>query len=86
MPDLWTLVGAFNSLTPLGLAAGLAVIIYQLTSKKGAIRTISENHLSGLPEMNATLLRMDETMKRQETTLLDIRDGINYLKGRSSGG
>ena len=86
MPDLWTIIGAFNSLTPLGLAGGLAFIIYHLTSKKGAVRGISENHLSGLPEMNATLRRIEESAKRQETTLIDIRDGTNYLKGRISGG
>ena len=86
MPDLWTIASALNALTPLGLAGGLAFIIYHLISKKGVVRDISENHLSGLPEMNATLMRIEESMKRQETTLHDIRDGTNYLKGRISGG
>jgi len=75
-------VSALNTITPLGMAAGLGFIIYLLIAKRGPIRTISENHLSGLPEMHATLIRMEESDRRQEGTLSEIRDGINYLKGR----
>jgi hypothetical protein len=72
------IVEFLNSLTPLGLAGGLAYIIYQLVAKRGTVRTISDNHLSGLPEMAASLERM-------ERTLLEIRDGISFLKGRING-
>lgn len=78
MEAVSTIVQALNAITPLGLAAGLAFVIYQLVAKKGQIRAISENHLSGLPAMEQTLLRIEETLG-------EIRDGINYLKGRLNG-
>lgn len=73
---------ALNSVSSLGVIGLLSYVIYLMIAKKGPIKTISDNHLSGLPEMNATLVRMEESSKRQETTLGEIRDGINYLKGR----
>ena len=66
-----------NDVTPLGLAAGLAFIIYQLIAKKGRIRAISDNHLSDLPAMAATLERI-------EVTLQNVHAGIEYLKGKQS--
>lgn len=75
---LVTVVQALNALSPLGLAAMLAFIIWQLVGKKGNVRKISDNHLSDMPEILATLQRI-------ETGIGDVRDGINYLKGRVNG-
>lgn len=68
-------VELLNNLTLPGIVALLAYIVYLLVSKNGPIKAISDNHLSGLPEMNATLLRIEVTMN-------EVRDGINFLKGR----
>jgi hypothetical protein len=72
------IVHALNDITPLGLAAGLAFVIYSIIAKKGSIRLISDNHLSGLPEMFAMLQRIEQS-------LAEIRDTLNYLKGRLNG-
>ena len=72
------LLGYLNALTPLGLAGGLAYIVYLLVGKRGPINSISDNHLSSLPDMVATLERI-------EKALCEIRDGISYLKGRVNG-
>jgi hypothetical protein len=68
-------VELLNGLSPIGIIAILAYIVYLLISKNGPVKAISDNHLSGLPEMNATLLRIEVTMN-------EVRDGINFLKGR----
>lgn len=75
-------VSALNAITPMGIIAALAFIIYQFVSKKGSVNLISNNHLSGLPEMNNTLLRIEDSSKRQELWLQDIAKDINYVKGR----
>lgn len=63
-----TIVSTLNSLTPLGLAGGLGYVIYLLVKVK-------TNHLHGLPDMAASLIRIEQTLG-------EIRDGINILKGR----
>ena len=79
LDTLATVVSILNTVHPLGLAAGLAYIIYQLVSKRGTINTIahnqheiSSNHLSGLPEMA-------ETLRRIETNTSDINKGVIVL-------
>lgn len=76
------LVAALNAITPMGIIAALIYIVYQFASKKGSVNLISNNHLSGLPEMNATLLRIEDQGKRQEGTMNDVARDINYIKGR----
>lgn len=76
------IVTGLNMLTPLGLAAGMAFIIYQFVAKKGSVKLISDNHLSGLPEMSDTLIRIEASNRRQESTLNDIAKDISYVKGR----
>lgn len=73
-----TVINALNNLTPLGLAAGIAYIVYLQVKNKKEVATISDNHLSGLPEMAATLARM-------EGTLNIIAKDIGYLMGRRNG-
>jgi len=85
LDSLKMIVAALNALSPLGLAAMLSFIIYQLVAKKGQIRTISENHLSGLPEMAATLERIEQALKGQQSTLSGIASDLSYLKGRLNG-
>ena len=85
METLRSAVEVLNALTPLGLAGGLAYIIYHLIAKKGRVRTISDNHLSGLPALENTVQKILESAGRQEETLGEIRDGINFLRGRANG-
>lgn len=76
MIDTIELFVAFLShLTPLGVMALLAYIIYLLVATKGPVKQIGLNHLHGLPDMA-------ETLSRMEQTLMEIRDGINFLRGR----
>lgn len=73
---------ALNMITPLGLCAGMAYIIYQFVAKKGSVNLISNNHLSGLPEMAETLTRIEYSNRRQESTLNEIAKDISFVKGR----
>lgn len=70
-----TVVSVLNSLTPLGLAGGLGYVIFVLVK----VRT---NHLHNLPHTEANVDLLVGSLNRVETTLGEIRDGINYLKGR----
>lgn len=79
------LIDALNKITPLGLAAGLAYIVYSIAAKKGRVRLISDNHLSGLPTLEANIGALVESSKRQEAILGAIAGDLNYLKGRSDG-
>jgi hypothetical protein len=79
---LTPIVSILNGLSPVGLAGMLAFIIYHLVAKKGRVRAISDNHLSGLPEMAATLIRIEESNKRQESVLSNISNDISFVKGR----
>lgn len=79
-----TLVTMLNTLTPLGLAAGLAFIIYHLTAKHGNIRLISENHLSGLPEDSARLERIETQNDRIEAQNAAMLAILNQILGRLS--
>lgn len=78
LETLTTAVDLLNSLSPLAVIGLLAYIVFLMVAKKGPIATISNNHLSGLPEMAASLERM-------ERTLGEIRDGMNYVRGRLNG-
>jgi hypothetical protein len=78
-----TLVSVFemlNAVSPLGLAALLAYVIYLLvkgkTSTDAKVETIATNHLHGLPEMADTLKEIQLTL-----TSLDA-----YLRARLNGG
>ena len=85
-------IGALNTLSPLGLAGLMGFILYHMVAKKGSVKTLSENHLSGLPDILVTLQSIDGSSKRQEALLGEIRDdlsetakGVEYLKGRADG-
>jgi hypothetical protein len=81
-----TLVHALNDITPMGLAAGLAIIVYQMVGKRGVARRVADNHLSDLPTIKTSLESISrhlEGVPRMERSLLDIRDGMHYLKGKA---
>lgn len=85
-----------TSLTPWGFAmvmsCGMLYLIFSIVHPKGRIRLISDNHLSGLPEMHATLTSIKESNMRQEKILGDVSEKISnvqadmgYVKGRLNG-
>jgi hypothetical protein len=73
------LLNTLNGLTPLAVIGLSLVIIYLLVKQRQQTSQISDNHLSGLPEMQATLDRI-------ETCLLDVRDNTVHIKARLNGG
>ena len=76
LEQLGSLIGALNSLSPLAVIGGLIYIVYLLISKRGPVSALADNHLHSLPDMAASLERI-------ELTFEEIRDGIHFLKGRS---
>lgn len=67
-----------NHASPIGVIALLVFVIYLLISERGPVGVIASNHLHGLPDMAASLERI-------EASLTEIRDTLNYLKGRLNG-
>ena len=57
-------IKALNEISGLGMAAGLAWIIYILVSKNGPVSQLSNNHLSGLPRMEKKLDKIHTTLKQ----------------------
>ncbi len=78
-------INILNAITPLGIIGLLVYVVYLMIAKKGPIKLISDNHLSGLPEMAQVLNLIRESSLRQEMTLNEIRNSINYLRGRLNG-
>ena len=74
--NIWlTLILIVHVITALGIIGLLAYIVYLLIGKQGPVKTISDNHLSGLPSMAVALARI-------EAVLVEIRDSINILRER----
>lgn len=85
MEDLFSIVESLNALSPLGLAAGLAYIIYMQIKAQRGQNKIASNHLHPLPEMNETLKRIEENQRDQNMMLNDIRTSQEYIKARING-
>lgn len=68
-------IHALNALTPLGLAGGLAYVIFLLVRNQ---RRLTSNHLHDLPDMAQALIRIEATLK-------DINDNLIYVRARING-
>ncbi len=78
-----------TDITPLGLAAMLAAIIYLLIRNRSQVQELSANHLSGLPEMMTLLTKIADSQERQEECGRQILNQLStldgYLRGRANG-
>jgi hypothetical protein len=86
MGELKAFLDTLGGLSPLAVIGLLGVIILlQVRQRTQGAETqakaveISDNHLSGLPEMAATLGRI-------ESCLSDVRDNTVHIKARLNGG
>lgn len=78
MDTLVMLLEALNKATPLGIAALLGLILFYQTKNRKSILEVSDNHLSGLPDMI-------EALRRIEMLLIDVKDNTTYIKARING-
>lgn len=78
METLKTVVDVLNSLSPLGLAGLLGFIIYKLIQNDKSLETVKYNHLHPLPEMAASLERIEKLMQT-------LNDNVIYIKARVNG-
>lgn len=78
METLKTVIEVLNSLSPLGLAGLLGFIIWKLVQSGRSLDAVKENHLHPLPEMVATLERIEKLMQT-------MNDNIIYIKARVNG-
>lgn len=76
--ELQQIVSGLNTLTPLGLAGLLALIMFYQSKNKTAMTDISDNHLSGLPDMA-------DSLRRIEGLLQNMNDNIVYIRARVNG-
>ncbi len=86
MDSLLEFLNALNSLSPLAVIALLGTIIFILVRRKAAspeaVAEIKDNHLHDMPEMVATLRKIDETLQRMEVR---IAEDLAYIRARING-
>ena len=75
--EMADLVTALNALTPLGLAGGLAYVIYLLVKNQRKVHAIGANHLHELPQMAADIRAMRERMDSMNEHVVYIRARMN---------
>lgn len=85
MTEIVTLLTVLNTLSPVGVIALLGLIIFMLVRAKydkkdmdKKVALISDNHLSGLPDMASSLMRI-------EGLLQTMNDNIVYIRARMNG-
>lgn len=87
MDVIISLLTTLNSLSPLAVVALLALIIFMLIKGKQEVNTkvaaISDNHLSGLPEIASDIRTIVETLQRLE---VKVSEDFSYIKARINGG
>lgn len=73
MTEVLELIKAANGITPLGLSALLAVIIWMLVRGKKSVaaqvRALGDNHLHSVPDIAANMERIVDTLQRIELKL-----------------
>lgn len=79
------LLNALNGMSPLAVIGLLALVIYLLVKNQKAVRSVSNNHLSGLPEMQADVKTIVRLLEQQNELLQRVNDGVIYLKARVNG-
>lgn len=79
MDALVSLLSAINAFSPLGTTTLSLVIMGYLIYTRRAVEAVSNNHLSGLPDMSADL-------KEMKMLLQAINDNIIYVRARINGG
>lgn len=95
--EVISLLQVLNTLTPLAIIALLALAIFgvvaaalfHIVKGRQQVSQIANNHLHELPTMVSLLQnishsseRQEKSLERQEGSLVEIRDDINFLKGR----
>lgn len=79
------LLTALNDMSPLAVIALLAYVVYLLVRNKKSVHSIATNHLHSLPEMAATLERIEAGIvegNRQHTDMLVM---LSHVKARLNG-
>lgn len=82
MAELLKVAASIEPIVLLALVLlALAATIFLIIWKVGApVKAIESNHLHDVTEL---LQQLVDGQGRTEQTLTDIRDGINYLKGKA---
>lgn len=78
MELLVSLLGTLNSLSPLAVIALLGLVLLLQARNKAAITEVTNNHLHGLPDMAASLLRIEDLLQ-------DVKDNTVFIKARING-
>lgn len=67
------------------VVAGLCWIIWLQYQQRGAVAQVSDNHLSGLPEMEDNIKKLVILSEQQSAMLGQINTNLVYLRGRLNG-
>lgn len=78
LQTLKTAIELLNTLSPIGLAGLLGFILWKQIQNNKTVVAVKDNHLHELPEMSASLGRI-------ETLLQNMNDNIIYIRARVNG-
>jgi len=67
------------------VVAGLVWVIYLQYGARGTLEGVSNNHLSGLPEMEKNIDKLVTLMEQQATMLQSINNNLIYIKAKVNG-
>ena len=68
-----TILNTIAQFSPIATIALALFIIWQLIKNKDIMNEIGDNHLSGLPEMKDSLMRMEGKLDKINDTLVEIK-------------
>ena len=85
--QLVQLLNVLNGLSPLAVIALLGTIILLMVHRKGPLQTLKNNHLEHVQKsldriVDATEVQVTSSAQ-QVDLLVDIKSGVEFLKGRS---
>ena len=62
--------------------AGSGYIIYLMVGKNGPVQQLSNNHLSGLPEMALSLVEIKNTLREANQMQIQLLSIISRIEGK----
>lgn len=68
-----TLLKTLSEFTAIPTIALLGVIIWQLVKNKRDVNAMTTNHLSNLPEIEQSQIRIEQKLEKMGDTLIEIK-------------
>lgn len=83
MESIVSLLSALSAMSPLAVVALLGVVLLFAVKNQKQVTAISDNHLSGLPELEESMRRMEFTLQRIEVKL---GEDLSWIRAKLGNG